>query len=317
MKIFQLCMTLIIVPLIIQASGGGQWCYSSQNPKCGPEHWKDINHNCGGEHQSPINIEKAKVKKDSHLSNITFQGYDHAPSGRWKLMNDGHSVLLSLSGHISISGAGLPNTYQALQFHFHWGSPTKDGSEHTVDGKQFPLELHIVHMNAKYNSIAEAKKDPQGLAVLGVLIEVGETDNLSYSTLVSAMKNVSIEGDYIELMSTFPLDNLLPPHDKLSQYYRYQGSLTTPDCSEAVIWTVFEQPVSISRAQHRILTDTAHFTAQGEALLKMTHNFRPPQPLKGRQVLASRDATVSCSTALSAPILILCLFCLTPKLLLD
>lgn len=57
----------------------------------GPDHWKDINHNCGGDHQSPINIEKAKVKRDSHLGDITFNGYDHAPSAEWKLMNDGHS----------------------------------------------------------------------------------------------------------------------------------------------------------------------------------------------------------------------------------
>ncbi|XP_075710334.1 carbonic anhydrase 15-like [Rhinoderma darwinii] len=313
MNIFPLCVTLITFSFIIQVSGGGQWCYTSQNPKCGPDHWKDISHNCGGDHQSPINIEKAKVKTDSHLDNITFQGFDHAPPGQWKLINDGHSVMLSLSGDIYISGAGLPNMYKALQFHFHWGSPNKDGSEHTVDGKQFPLELHIVHMNTKYSSIPEAKKDPQGLAVLGILIMVGEADNPNYSTLVASMKNVSLEGDFNEI-PTFPLENLLPPQ-KLSQYYRYQGSLTTPDCSEAVIWTVFEHPVSISRTQHRILTDTAHFTAHGEALLKMTGNFRPPQPLKGRKVLASKDATASSSAVLQVSVLTVTLLHLTAKIL--
>ncbi|XP_040272308.1 carbonic anhydrase 15-like [Bufo bufo] len=316
MNIFQLGMTLITFPFIIQVSGGGQWCYTSQNPTCGPDHWKDINHNCGGDHQSPINIEKAKVSRDSHLDNITFQGFDYAPPGQWKLMNDGHSVLLSLSGDISISGAGLPNKYKALQFHFHWGSPNKDGSEHTVDGKQFPLELHIVHMNTKFNSITEAKKDPQGLAVLGILITVGEAENPSYNTLVAAMKNVSLEGDFTEI-PTFPLQNLLPPHNGLSQYYRYQGSLTTPDCSEAVIWTVFEHPIAISRTQHRILTDTAYFSAQGEGLVKMTDNFRPPQPLKGRKVLASKDATVSSSVAPQASVLTLTILYISVKILQD
>ncbi|XP_018424161.1 PREDICTED: carbonic anhydrase 15-like [Nanorana parkeri] len=315
MKMLQFVLTFIT--LIVQVSGGGQWCYSSQNPACGPDHWKDINHNCGGDHQSPINIEKAKAKKDSHLGDITFKGYDHAPPAEWKLMNEGHSVMLSLSGDISISGANLPNTYRALQFHFHWGSPTKDGSEHTVDGKQFPLELHIVHMNDKYSSVTEAKKDPQGLAVLGILITVGETDNPSYSSLVSAMKNISLEGDYVLLTPTFPLESLLPAHEKLSSYYRYQGSLTTPDCSQAVIWTVFEQPVTISKTQHQILTDTAHFSAQGETLVKMKDNFRPPQPLKGRQVWASRDATVSCSSGLCAPVLTLCMISLTARILLN
>ncbi|KAG9487454.1 hypothetical protein GDO78_007356, partial [Eleutherodactylus coqui] len=286
-----------------------QWCYTSQNPICGPDHWKDISHNCGGDHQSPINIEKAKVKRGSNLDDITFQGFDHPPPDQWKLTNDGHSVLLSLSGDIYISGAGLPNKYKALQFHFHWGSPKKDGSEHTIDGKQFPLELHIVHMNTKFSSITEAKKDPQGLAVLGILINIGEAENPNYSTLVAAMKNVSQEEEFIVIPS-FPLENILPPQNKLSQYYRYQGSLTTPDCSEAVIWTVFEHPISISQTQHRILTDTAYFSAQGEALLKMTDNFRPPQPLKGRKVLASKDATVSSSAASEASLLTLTVLCL-------
>ncbi|XP_069817227.1 carbonic anhydrase 15-like isoform X2 [Dendropsophus ebraccatus] len=231
-------------------------------------------------------------------------------------MNDGHSVLLSLSGDIYISGAGLPNKYKALQFHFHWGSPTSDGSEHTMDGKQFPLELHIVHMNTKFSSIADAKKDPQGLAVLGILISVGDAENSNFSRLVAAMKNVSMEGDFTEIPA-FPLDSLLPPQNKLSQYYRYQGSLTTPDCSEAVIWTVLEHHVSISYAQHQILTDTAYFSAVGESLVKIKDNFRPPQPLKGRKVLASRDATVSSSAGIQTSVLTLILLYLIANILLD
>ncbi|XP_068127664.1 carbonic anhydrase 15-like, partial [Hyperolius riggenbachi] len=294
----------------------GQWCYSSQNPACGPDHWKDISHSCGGDHQSPINIIKAKAERDSNLADITFDGYNIAPHGQWKLMNDGHSVMMTLPEGISISGAGLPYSYHAVQFHIHWGSPTKDGSEHTVDGKQFPLELHIVHMNAKYSSITEAKKDPEGLAVLGILITEGETDNPSYSPLVSAMKNVSLQGDIIEINS-FPLESLLPPHDKLSSYYRYQGSLTTPDCAESVIWTVFEHAVTISRAQRQILTDTVNFSAKGEPLVKMTSNFRPPQPVNKRPVRASKDATVGGSTALCSSVLTVCILSLASRILLD
>ncbi|KAE8634663.1 hypothetical protein XENTR_v10002397 [Xenopus tropicalis] len=321
MKLHLLCFTFFTWPLVVHGSGGGPWCYSSQDPKCGPDHWKDISHNCGGESQSPINIERSKVKRDSHLGGISFQGYDHATPGRWKLINDGHSVLLSLSGeviqsHVNISGAGLPNTYRALQFHFHWGSSTRDGSEHLMDGKQYPMELHIVHMNAKYQSITEAKKDPQGLAVLGFFFTVSEIDNPSYNTLEAGMKNVSLKGEFIELDSTFPLEMLLPPHDKLSRYYRYQGSLTTPDCSEVVIWTVFEDPISISQKQLKIMTETAHFTANGETLVKMSDNFRTPQPLKGRKVWASKDATVSHSNAIRASFLSMCLISLATCILL-
>lgn len=58
----------------------------------------------------------------------------------------------------------------------------------------------------------------------------------------------------MDLASTFRLDTLLPPPSRLSGYYRYQGSLTTPDCSEAVVWTVFEEPVAIGREQVRACT---------------------------------------------------------------
>ncbi|XP_075423999.1 carbonic anhydrase 15-like [Ascaphus truei] len=314
----QLCGTFLALPLIVAVAGGGQWCYFSRSPKCGPDHWKDINHNCGGDNQSPINIARSGVSRDSQLGDIVFQGYDLSPTGRWKLMNDGHTVLVSLEeevtlGQINISGAGLPSTYRVLQFHFHWGSLKSNGSEHTLDGKQYPMELHIVHMNAKYRSIVEAKKDPQGLAVLGFFFTVGEADNPNYNALVAGIKNVSLEGQFIDLAPTFPLETLLPPREKLSGYYRYQGSLTTPDCSEAVIWTLFEQPVTISQAQLGVLTNTAHFTAQGETPLKMTGNFRPPQPLKGRKVWASHAASTGRANTLCAPVLTLCLVFLTTQ----
>ncbi|XP_069071293.1 carbonic anhydrase 15-like [Pleurodeles waltl] len=297
MKVLGLCLTFLALPLISEAAGG-HWCYSSQYPSCGPDHWKDINHNCGGDNQSPIDIDRSKVSRDKNLGEIIFNGYDKAPPGKWKIMNDGHTVLVTLEGetilgHINISGAGLPNVFQAVQFHFHWGDLKQNGSEHWIDGKQYPMELHIVHLNSKYTNIAAAKANADGLAVLGLLFKVVETDNTNYNTLVAAMKNVSLEGEFVELASTFRLDSLLPRADKLSRYYRYQGSLTTPDCSEAVTWTVLEEPVNISRAQLDIFVDTAHFSAAGEARQKMTNNFRPPQPLKSRKVSASRDATVN------------------------
>lgn len=217
----------------------------------------------------------------------------------------------TILGHINISGAGLPNVFQAVQFHFHWGGLNQDGSEHWIDGKQYPMELHIVHLNSRYKSIAAAKSDPNGLAVLGVLFKVVETDNTNYNTIVDAMKKVSLEGQFVDLASTFRLDSLLPTADKLSRYYRYRGSLTTPDCAEAVIWTVLEEQVYISRAQLNVFVNTAHFTATGEATQKMTNNFRPPQPLNNRKLSASRDATFNRGTTSSISVLALLVLLLT------
>ncbi|XP_074700547.1 carbonic anhydrase 15-like [Strix aluco] len=291
-------ITFLTLPLVVRAAAGGQWCYDSQDPKCGPSHWKELKATCGGDKQSPVNIDRRRLQRDSGLGDILFEGYDQAPPGTWRLANDGHTVMLSLasesaSEHITISGGGLPGRYRALQLHFHWGSPVRNGSEHTLDGHQLPMELHIVHINVKYRTLAEAKGHPNGLAVLGFFFQVSETPNTNYNTIVAGLRNVSHTGDAVDLASTFRLSTLLPRAGRLSGYYRYQGSLTTPDCSEVVVWTVFEEPVEIGREQLQAFVSTLHFPAAGPVLLKMTNNFRPPQPLRSRKVFASRAATAS------------------------
>ncbi|KAM6377395.1 carbonic anhydrase 15-like isoform 2-T2 [Pluvialis apricaria] len=260
-------ITFLTLPLVVRAAAGGQWCYDSQDPKCGPSHWKELKATCGGDKQSPVNIDRRRLQRDGGLGDILFEGYDQAPPGKWRLANDGHTVMLSLesesaSEHITISGGGLPGRYRALQLHFHWGSPAGNGSEHTLDGRQLPME-------------------------------VSETPNTNYNTIVAGLRNVSHAGDAVDLASTFRLSTLLPRASRLSGYYRYQGSLTTPDCSEVVVWTVFEEPVEIGREQLWAFVSTLHFPATSSTLLKMTNNFRPPQPLHSRKVFASRAATAS------------------------
>ncbi|XP_054248866.1 carbonic anhydrase 15-like [Indicator indicator] len=289
-------LTFLILPLVVRAATAGQWCYDSQDPSCGPSHWKELQAACGGEKQSPVNIDRHWLQRDSGLGDILFEGYDLAPPGKWRLTNDGHTVMLSLvselaSERITVSGGGLPGRYRALQLHFHWGSPVGNGSEHTLDGHQLPMELHIVHVNVKYQTLAEAKGHANGLAVLGCFFQVSEAPNANYNTIVAGLRNVSNAGQSVDLASTFRLHTLLP--SQLSGYYRYQGSLTTPDCSQAVIWTIFEEPVEIGREQLRAFVSTLHFPADGPRLLTMTNNFRPPQPLGGRKVFASRAATAS------------------------
>ncbi|XP_008936330.1 PREDICTED: carbonic anhydrase 15-like, partial [Merops nubicus] len=243
-----------------------------------PSHWKELKATCGGDKQSPVNIDRRRLQRDGGLGDILFEGYDQAPPGKWRLTNDGHT------------GSRVA---PVLWLPFHWGSPTGNGSEHTLDGHQLPMELHIVHMNIKYRTLAEAKGHPNGLAVLGFFFQVSETPNTNYNTIVVGLKNISYAGDSVDLASTFRLSTLLPRSGQLSGYYRYQGSLTTPDCSEAVVWTVFEEPVEIGWEQLQAFVSTLHFPAEGPMLLKMTNNFRPPQPLNSRKVFASRAATAS------------------------
>ncbi|XP_068956877.1 carbonic anhydrase 15-like [Petaurus breviceps papuanus] len=290
----------LTLPLLVQAAPDGSWCYDSQNPQCGPSHWKDVAYTCGGSAQSPIDIDRHQVKLDRSLSPFMFEGYDSAPPGPWRLLNDGHTVLLSLEGirgqeqgRPCISGGGLPHVYCALQLHFHWGSPTSNGSEHTLDGQRQPMEMHMVHMNTLYQSLEEARGHPGGLAVLAFLFKVQNEDNANYNTIVSGLRNISHQGESVELASTFRLDKLLPGRALLSRYYRYSGSLTTPACDEVVLWTIFEEPVPIGRAQLAQFVSTLQASPLGAQAVSMINNFRPAQAIGARRVLASPDATVS------------------------
>merc|ERR1712240_817155 len=108
----------------------------------------------------------------------------------------------------SLTGGALQGEYQLWQFHAHWGDCDEKGSEHTVEGKMYPAELHLVHWNkSKYSSPNEAAGEPDGLAVLGMFLEVGE----KHEELDKAMRAMKCgcKGDKQEELSM--VDNYRPP----------------------------------------------------------------------------------------------------------
>ncbi|XP_074177787.1 carbonic anhydrase 15 isoform X3 [Rhinolophus sinicus] len=294
-------LAFLTMRLVVAADSEGTWCYDSQDPKCdphlvpsGPTHWKELSPACGGPAQSPINIDLQLVQRDPTLGPFIFQGYNSAPPGSWTLENDGHTVLLRVDNgpqsRLEMRGAGLPlPAYRALQLHFHWGSPGQAGSEHSLDRQRRPMEMHLIHMNTRYQSMGEALRHPDGLAVLAVLL--ADSDNANFSALVSSLKNVSTRGVSVPL-ATFPLASLLPDPSGLSRYYRYSGSVTTPGCEPAVLWTVFEDAVPIGRAQVAQFQTVPQTGQPGTRLVPLTKNFRPQQPLGGRTVWASCGASI-------------------------
>jgi len=148
------------------------------------------------------------------------------------------------SAQLSLNG----RSFDLLQFHFH------AASEHWVEGQSYPLEVHFV---------TASEGD---LAVVGVLFERGE----AHATVETLWDAIGEPGDREEIDGTISLASLLP-QDQAA--FRYEGSLTTPPCSEIVSWTVFTTPLSVSDAQIDAFVETV-----GE-------NARPPQPLNRRYVL--------------------------------
>nr|XP_056721483.1 carbonic anhydrase 6 [Euleptes europaea] len=198
------------------------------------------------------------------------------------MTNNGHSVQIDLPPTMTII-RGLPDTFTAVQFHFHWGGLDLEasGSEHTIDGMRYIAELHIVHYNSgKYSSFEEAKDKPNGLAVLAFLYESGDLENTYYSGFIASLAKIKYAGQST-VLNTLNILSLLP--ENLSNFYRYPGSLTTPPCSETVIWTIFDSPIKLSHAQIAMLEN---------ALLDWKNNtlrndYRHAQPLHGRVVESS------------------------------
>ncbi|KFV80156.1 Carbonic anhydrase 4, partial [Struthio camelus australis] len=264
----------------------GHWCYQSQKyelPHCEePRKWHLINTTCKGNKQSPINIITKNVIYDCSLEPLNFEGYNIKGSSKWNLENNGHTVKATFSTSPKIGGGGLRRKYKAIEVHFHWGDrdiPYLPGSEHSIDGEKAAMELHIVHIREDLSDITEAKKNEDGVAVLAFFIEVGD-ENKKYATLINELENVKYKGKMIQ-MAPLPLNALLPHEEDLARYYRYTGSLTTPDCHEDVIWTVFEKPVQLSFVQVSQFS-VVHFGDKNSTL--MTENFRPVQPLNDRSV---------------------------------
>ncbi|XP_036128383.1 carbonic anhydrase 14 isoform X1 [Molossus molossus] len=272
-------MLLLEVIWILAAFGGQHWTYEGPH---GQHHWPASYPECGSNAQSPINIQTDSVTFDPELPPLQPHGYDQPGTKPLELHNNGHTVQLSLPPTLYLEG--LPRKYVAVQLHLHWGQKGfPRGSEHQINSEATAAELHIVHYDSdSYDSLSEAAQRPQGLAVLGILIEVGETKNPAYEHILSHLHEIRYKGQNTSVLP-FSLRELLPP--MLAQFFRYNGSLTTPPCYQSVLWTVFHRRAQISMAQLEKLQETLFSTEESSKLL--VQNYRAPQPLNQRKVFAS------------------------------
>ncbi|XP_075763534.1 carbonic anhydrase 14 [Pelodiscus sinensis] len=264
------------------ASHGFHWAYSGPH---GQEHWSDDFPDCRGQAQSPIDIQTKAVQHDPTLQPIEPQGYRTPGDKPFTLINSGHAVEMTLPPTMFLRG--LPQTYAAVQLHFHWGSRGQaGGSEHQVNGEACHAELHVVHYNSeRYANFSEAKRWADGLAVLGILIEAGDVANPAYDNILDQLKDIQYAGQEVSI-PPFDVQELLPK--QLGHYFRYNGSLTTPPCSQNVLWTVFHQRVQISTSQLERLHGGLYCTKpKNSSPVLLVDNYRIPQLLNQRRVLSS------------------------------
>ena len=198
-----------------------------------------------------------------------------------------------------VQGGGLKETYILEQFHFHWGSSgSKDGSEHTIDGKTYPAEIHFVHFNSKYATIGESLSHDDGLAVVGFMFEVvsaGKDVSTNYSQIVNSIGKIEYSQNKTQQWINFGSLIEKAPKEGTGSFYRYQGSLTTPPCLEIVTWTLFDAPIKVLQSTLDKFTQAKEEMHEGHSVA-MEDNFRPVQPLGQRKVttnlvVSDSDAT--------------------------
>ncbi|KAK2151080.1 hypothetical protein LSH36_376g03052 [Paralvinella palmiformis] len=286
MRIF-IVITVLVVFVFddLLASEDWDWSYEGESAA---NYWLTHYEYCGGESQAPVDIPHSETVFDHSYGAIHFDGYDSNNQGSYKLRNNGHSVQMDIiDGNHLISGGKLPAQYKLAQFHFHWGSDNGRGSEHLINGHQYPLEMHLVHYDTKYDGVGDAKDHPNGIAVVGVMFQIGEKMSDGLNHVIEKIDKIKYKGQETAV-EIFPLVDLLP--DQPEKYFRYGGSLTTPPCSESVVWTVFKNPVTISQSQINKFREVFQGKA-GESTKNLVNNFRPPQPLFGRKIYASFGMT--------------------------
>jgi carbonic anhydrase len=208
-----------------------------------PENWSSISREyatcASGRFQSPIDLAPIAAADVDSLE-VSYR------PDILRIVNNGHTIQVNHRADSTLRVGGHP--FRLLQFHFH--SP----SEHTESGRRHDLELHLVH------------KDELGnYAVLAVFIDEG-AERRDVSDLWRYLPEMPDEMDHVyEGELTDPTD-FLPTS---LRHYQYHGSLTTPPCTETVIWNVLATPLKIS---------SEHIEQFRE---RYAANARPVQPRAG------------------------------------
>jgi carbonic anhydrase len=235
------------IPFAMAWAATATWSYSGST---GPEHWASENEAyalCGhGKSQSPVDIEKT-TKQD--LPPLEF---DYNPTAL-RVTDTGRSMQVNYQPGSAVTVGG--ERYALIQFHFH------RPSEEKLHGRAYSMVVHLVHRN-----------DRGELAVVAVLLRSGKPNAFLQPIFDNFPPPESTES--ADAGQTLNVAELLPTNQG---YFRFEGSLTMPPCSEHVRWFVLKTPVEISPAQ------VQKFAA------RYPKNARPVQPLNGRVILETKN----------------------------
>ncbi|XP_074644170.1 carbonic anhydrase-related protein-like isoform X2 [Tubulanus polymorphus] len=278
-----------------------QWNYHDVD---GAMEWGITFPEANGDYQSPINLNSRTAEYDPNLTESPLV-FTYVLCRETDMCNNGHTLVVYLrykpgdSGYRAdlvpksiLSGGPLsPNhEYELAEFRFHWGRENNRGSEHTVNCKAFPMELHLIHYNTTlYHSLEDALGKPDGVTIVAIFIQVGR-EHEGLKVITENLEDIQHKGRQKTISTAFN-PNCLLPDPMLRDFWTYTGSLTIPPCSENVTWIMLRYPLMLSHTQmeefRRLRTfHKGETPAVGEDGA-LVDNFRPTQPLNDRIVRAS------------------------------
>ena len=271
MQALSVCTLSALIGLCVAASPGISYSYSDQAA------WGNLpGAACSsGTRQSPIDVVTSDLRDNDDLIALTLSAWGVGRTG--VLKNNGRTV--KFTPNSNESNATMKNhqgTYFIQQFHIHWGPNDSVGSEHTVNGRPVAAEIHFVHRKTDGPDDAG-----NAFAVVGIMA-VADDDEMGEVWNQLAVSNILTFNT--TRTTTVRFDLLLP--DDLSYYY-YEGSLTTPLCSEVVQWFLLAKTIKVPTAFLQQLRMVQRSSARDPLLM----NYRDVQPLNDRTVSQYGSAT--------------------------
>ena len=269
------------------------WSYSD------PSTWVTDYPGCGKDNQSPVDLHTVDVALKDHKTPISFSSFDLVNKDTCLVVNNGNTVTINMkknanSSYPILSGGPFNSTeYFFIQAVFHWGDDDTKGSEHTIRGTTYPLEMQLIHQTSS--------RGESELAITSFLFEESEDENPFLAGVITAISKVKTAGSEAEIAELklaaiennntkaeekrkgvkdeFSMDLLIK--DSISgPYFSYPGSLTYPPCTEVKQYVVFRDPIDISSTQ----LEQFRLLLQQDGT-RIADNFRQVQTL-GDRVLA-------------------------------
>lgn len=244
--------------------------------------------------ESPIDITITKAK-EIQLQPLEWIHFEVAPK-KIKITNTGLSLIMSAKWKQErpyIQGGPFIGKYVFSNWHLHWGKNPMEGSEHTIDGVQYPAEMHVVTFKSSYLTQEAALKEQDGCATLVYVFKLQDAPNPAFQLIVDALNYVKICGTSKKL-ELRPITNLVRMFNE--DYFMYWGSVSTQKCTHYILWLITRLPIGVSAEQ----VDALRFILDSEGKL-LTRNYRNIQEFHNRTLFHVCPSASKYSTLLPIP----------------